>query len=163
MIRSLGLSSLPNSFGCIAWCEHSSAATTGANARYKLWSSIALLRWNKALWLVVPSHMTFFNQPECIISTYHIDATLKFVYDIGFFCEQSTYVSCQHFSLCYLHVHRYSMYWMQVLPTYNFPMITLLPTYLCANWVKVRTIIWWPFPSVISLMVQQLIEYFLVG
>ena len=39
-----------------------------------------MLRFNKALWLAVESHVTSFNQSECIIPAY---TTLKFVHDIG--------------------------------------------------------------------------------
>ena len=31
-------------------------------------SIIAMLRWNKAIWLVVPSHVTSFIQSVCFIS-----------------------------------------------------------------------------------------------
>ena len=46
---------------------------------------IAMLLWNKALWLSIKSHMTSFNQSDCIIqySSVAIYATLKFIYDIG--------------------------------------------------------------------------------
>ena len=36
--------------------------TPGADVINKIYSSVATQRWNKALWLVVPSHMTTFNQ-----------------------------------------------------------------------------------------------------
>ena len=41
-----------------------------------------MLRWNKALWLAVPSPMTIFNQSVCLISAMHSFTTLNFVYDI---------------------------------------------------------------------------------
>ena len=42
-------------------------------------SNIAVLHWNKALWLDVSSHMTICNQSECIISAKHTYATQNFV------------------------------------------------------------------------------------
>ena len=40
----------------------------GANVISICYLWIITLSWNKALWLDVPSHMTIFNQSECIIS-----------------------------------------------------------------------------------------------
>ena len=42
-----------------------------------------MLCWNEAFWLAIPSHVTSFNQSECIISAQHSYTTLKLVYDIG--------------------------------------------------------------------------------
>ena len=45
-----------------------------------LFSSVAVLFWNKALWLAPPSHVTRLNQLKWAKHSY---ATLKFVYDIN--------------------------------------------------------------------------------
>ena len=46
-------------------------------------------RWNTALWLVGPIHVTYFNQSNCIISAKHNHtSTLKlFVYDMGSYSQ----------------------------------------------------------------------------
>ena len=49
---------------------------------------VAKVRWNKALWLYVPSHMTSFNhQSECFNLEKSNYGMLKFVYDILACCE----------------------------------------------------------------------------
>ena len=37
----------------------------------RIWCHQQSLEWNKALWLVVPSHVTSFSQSECFISVFH--------------------------------------------------------------------------------------------
>ena len=59
-----------------------------------------MLCWNKALCLVVPSHMAIFNQSDGIISAY---ATLKFANGIGSWIDREV-VSLMPYACC-SHIH----------------------------------------------------------
>ena len=56
-----------------------------------------MLRWNKAIWLDVPSHVTYFYQSERFISILHSYAARNIAYDI----RDGSYYDFTALILCY--------------------------------------------------------------
>ena len=55
----------------------------GTDAINKFYHSVAMLCWNKTLWLVKNSHWTWCIQSECFTSLYHSQSIFQFVNELG--------------------------------------------------------------------------------